>query len=105
MAFKDNAKKVQEKTTEATTGTTYTYTISNVKEVTDTMVSFRLVINGITIYGMKVIKYKSKKTGEEGMMVSFPSRKGSDGKYYNELTFPMTKEMSDDIIKKVLEAL
>jgi DNA-binding cell septation regulator SpoVG len=105
MAFKDNAVKVQEKTAEATTGTTYTYTISNVKEVTDTMVSFRMVINGITIYGMKVIKYKSKKTGEEGMMVSFPSRKGSDGKYYNELTFPMTKDMSDDIIKKVLEAL
>ena len=105
MAFKDNAVKVQEKTAEATTGTTYTYSISNVKEVTDTMVSFRMVINGITIYGMKVIKYKSKKTGEEGMMVSFPSRKGSDGKYYNELTFPMTKDMSDDIIKKVLEAL
>lgn len=105
MAFKDNAVKVQEKTAEATTGTTYTYTISNVKEVTDTMVSFRMVINGITIYGMKVIKYKSKKTGEEGMMVSFPSRKGSDGKYYNELTFPITKDMSDDIIKKVLEVL
>ena len=105
MAFKDNAVKVQDKTVESTTGTTYTYTISNVKEVTDTMVSFRMVINGITIYGMKVIKYKSKKTGEDGMMVSFPSRKGSDGKYYNELTFPMTKDMSDDIIKKVLESL
>jgi DNA-binding cell septation regulator SpoVG len=39
------------------------------------------------------------------MMVAFPTRKGSDGKYYNVCSFPMSKEMSDDIIAKVLEAL
>lgn len=105
MAFKDNAKQVESAKVEGTTGTTYSYTISKVREVTDTMVSFQLNINGITIYGMKVVKYKSKKTGSEGMMVAFPTRKGTDGNYYNEVSFPMTKEMSEDIINKVLEAL
>lgn len=104
MAFKDNAVSDNNKV-EGTTGTTYTYTISKVKEVTDTMVAFNININGVNIYGMKVVKYKSKKTGEMGMMVAFPTRKGSDGKYYNECSFPMSKEMSEDIIAKVLEAL
>lgn len=102
MAFKNSASNTQ--ATEAKT-TQLTYTISRVKEVTDTMVSFNINVNGVTIYGMKVIKYKSKKTGEDGMMVAFPTRKGSDDKYYNICTFSMTQEMQDDIINQVLEQL
>ena len=97
MAFKNSTNSTQ--ATEAKT-TKLTYTISRVKEVTDTMVSFNINVNGVTIYGMKVIKYKSKKTGEDGMMVAFPTRKGSDDKYYNICTFSMTQEMQDDIINR-----
>ena len=102
MAFKNSTNNSQ--TTESKT-TQLTYNISRVKEVTDTMVSFNINVNGVTIYGMKVIKYKSKKTGEEGMMVAFPTRKGSDDKYYNVCTFSMTQEMQDDIINQVLDQL
>ena len=102
MAFKNSSINTQ--ATEAKT-TQLTYTISRVKEVTDTMVSFNINVNGVTIYGMKVIKYKSKNTGEEGMMVAFPTRQGSDNKYYNICIFSMTQEMQDDIINQVLDQL
>ena len=102
MAFKNSTSNT--KATEAKT-TKLTYTISRVKEVTDTMVSFNINVNGVMIYGMKVIKYKSKKTGEYGMMVAFPTQKGTDDKYYNICTFSMTQEMQDDIINQVLEHL
>lgn len=36
-----------------------------------------VVINGITIYGMTVVE------GKNGDFLSFPSRKGGDGKYYS----------------------
>lgn len=103
MAFKNSTSNNTEKT--ETKVTKLAYTISRVKEVTDTMVSFNINVNGVTIYGMKVIKYKSKKTGEDGMMVAFPTRKGSDDKYYNICTFSMTQEMQDDIINQVLNQL
>ena len=103
MAFKNSTSNNTEKA--ETKVTKLAYTISRVKEVTDTMVSFNINVNGVTIYGMKVIKYKSKKTGEEGMMVAFPTRKGSDDKYYNVCTFSMTQEMQDDIINQVLDQL
>ena len=103
MAFKNSTSSNTEKT--ETKVTKLAYTISRVKEVTDTMVSFNINVNGVTIYGMKVIKYKSKKTGEDGMMVAFPTRKGSDDKYYNICTFSMTQEMQDDIINQVLDQL
>lgn len=103
MAFKNSTSNNTEKT--ETKVTKLAYTISRVKEVTDTMVSFNINVNGVTIYGMKVIKYKSKKTGEDGMMVAFPTRKGTDDKYYNICTFSMTQEMQDDIINQVLDQL
>lgn len=102
MAFKNSTNNTQATETKTTK---LTYTISSVKEVTDTMVYFNINVNGVTIYGMKVIKYKSKKTGEDGMMVTFPTRKGSDDKYYNICTFYMTQEMQDDIINQVLDQL
>ena len=102
MAFKNSTNNTEKTETKVTK---LAYTISRVKEVTDTMVSFNINVNGVTIYGMKVIKYKSKKTGEDGMMVAFPTRKGSDDKYYNICTFSMTQEMQDDIINQVLEQL
>ena len=40
-------------------------------------VYFDVVINGVTIYGCKVVE------GKNGDFISFPSHKGKDDKYYN----------------------
>lgn len=105
MGFLDDVNEVEKKT-EATKATTYEYTVSRVKEVTDTMVSFTLTVNGVSIYGMKMIKCTSKKTGETFLTVAFPSQPNKDKtKYFDVCSFPMTLAIREDIIKKVTEAL
>ena len=45
-------------------------------------IAFDMVVNGVTIYGCWYREGKDKK-GDEYSMVSFPSRKADDGKYYS----------------------
>lgn len=40
-------------------------------------VVFDLSINGVSIYGCRVVE------GKQGDFISFPQRKGGDGKYYH----------------------
>ena len=43
--------------------------------------------------------------GKEGSFISFPSRKGKDGKYYSHAYFRLTQEEQDEIIQAALEGL
>ena len=61
----------------------------------DDLVFFDLEINGVTIYGCKVIE------GKNGDFISFPSHKGKDGKYYNHAYIKLTDEQAKDIISQV----
>ena len=67
-------------------------------------VSFDMSVRGIKIYGMTLRKYTNSE-GVEGDMISFPSRKGTDGKYYDYVWFPISKELREGIINKVVEKL
>ena len=49
--------------------------VTRANQVNDT-VFFDVVINGVTIYGCKVIE------GKNGDFISFPSHKGKDDKFY-----------------------
>lgn len=74
------------------------------KEVKEGRVSFDMSVNGITIYGCWYVEYTNKE-GKEGTMISFPSYKGGNDKYYNHVWFPISKELQEDIenqIRKVL---
>lgn len=62
-------------------------------------VYFDVVINGVTIYGCRVIE------GKEGDFVSFPSHKGKDDKYYNHVYVKLDDEATKDIIHQVEEML
>lgn len=61
-----------------------------------------LKINGVTIYGCFYREGKDK-NGKDYSMVSFPSHKGNDGKYYNyayvKLTDEDVEKISQDIEK------
>ena len=59
------------------------------------LVFFDVEINGVTIYGCKVVE------GKNGDFISFPSHKGKDGKYYNHAYIKLTDEQSKDIISQV----
>lgn len=61
----------------------------------DDLVFFDVEINGVTIYGCKVVE------GKNGDFISFPSHKGKDGKYYNHAYIKLTDEQAKDIISQV----
>lgn len=62
-------------------------------------VVFDMEVNNVTIYGCRVIE------GKNGDFVSFPSRKGSDDKYYSHAYVKLTAEDTKEIIDQVEKAL
>lgn len=58
--------------------------------------SFNMILNGVTIYNCTVAESKEGK-----FFISFPSRKGSDGKWYSYVYFRFT----DDDMQKILDAV
>lgn len=66
-------------------------------------INFNARVNGVTIYGMQYIEYVNKE-GQTGSMIVPPSYKGSNGQYYNNAWFPISRELKADI-EKQLEAL
>ena len=72
--------------------------VTRANQVNDT-VFFDVVINGVTIYGCKVIE------GKNGDFISFPSHKGKDGKYYNHVWIKLSDEDTAAIVKQVEEML
>ena len=59
-------------------------------------VSFNMVLNGVTIYSCTVAETKDGK-----QFISFPSRKGSDGKWYSYVHF----RFSDADLEAILDAV
>ena len=52
-------------------------------------------INGITIYGMRVVESKN------GDFLSFPQKRGKDGKYYSICWAKLSEKDQTDIIKAI----
>lgn len=70
--------------------------------VNDTTVAFDCKVRGIILKGFFLRICTSKETGEEFKIISKPSKKGSDGKYYDQVIIPgFTKEVQDIIIERV----
>ena len=72
--------------------------VTRANQVNDT-VFFDVVINGVTIYGCKVVE------GKNGDFISFPSHKGKDDKYYNYAYVKLSDEDTQNIIAQVEKAL
>ena len=72
--------------------------VTRANQVNDT-VFFDVVINGVTIYGCKVIE------GKNGDFISFPSHKGKDDKYYNHVWVKLSDDDTAAIVKQVEEML
>ena len=71
------------------------------RQFNNSRIGFDLKINGITIYSMIAFPYKDKKTGEDAWGISFPQRKGSDNKYYNEVYFFIDEKMRKGILDQI----
>ena len=80
--------------------TNYDVKVTRAKEVKEGQVVFDMVVNGITIYGCWYREGTSKK-GEPYQMISFPSQKADNGKYYNHCWFKIEEDVQSDIIDQL----
>lgn len=62
-------------------------------------VFFDMTINGITIYGCRVIETK------DGDFIALPQRKGNDGKYYSIVWAKFSETDTKDILSEVEKIL
>ena len=77
----------------------YTLEVKRAKEYKDT-VFFDMEINGVMIYGCRYVE------GKNGDFISFPSYKGSDGKYYSHAYIKIDEahiNLIDEQIDKLLK--
>lgn len=75
------------------------FSVDRVHEFDNGGVVADLTINGIKIYGVRVVE------GKEKDFLSFPQRKGVDGKHYSIVYAFISDEDQADIIKEVENAL
>jgi hypothetical protein len=76
------------------------WSITNVRVVTEHMVSFTLKMRGLSLYNMKVTE-STKGDAVGKMFLSNGQSKGSDGEYYNNYALYLSDEDKDMIIKAV----
>lgn len=67
-------------------------------------IAFDMEVNGVTIYGCWYREGKDKKK-EDYALVSFPSRKADDGKYYNWAYVKLSDADVDNISKQIEDLL
>jgi len=80
----------------------YEVKVLKVKAVKQDTYAFNMEVNGIKIYSCWY--RQGVKNGKEWSMISFPSHKGSDGKYYNHVFFPISDNLKS-AIEKQMESL
>lgn len=95
--MKKTNKKVESKEVETLEVTGWE--VLNTRETKKGFVFFNLKLNGITIYGCKVIESK------KGDFISFPSYKGTDGNYYSHVYARLDEELVKEIIEEIEKQL
>lgn len=76
------------------------WSITNVRVVTEHMVTFTLKMCGLSLYNMKVTESIKGDTAGQ-MFLSNGQSKGSDGKYYNNYALYLSDEDRNRIIEAV----
>lgn len=82
------------------TETNYDVKVTRAKEIKEGTVAFDMVVNGVTVYGCWYREGKDKK-GNDYEIISFPSHKGADDKYYNHVWFKIEDDVKADIIDQL----
>ena len=76
------------------------YNIKRAIECRNGAILFDLELNGVCIYGCHIAESRD---GNE--FIGFPSRKGSDGKYYSVAWASLSEDDTADILDSVRDAL
>ena len=79
---------------------TYDVRVTRAKETKEGQVVFDMVVNGVTIYSCWYREGKDK-NGKDYTMISFPSQKADNGKYYNHCWFKIEDNLKEEIIAQL----
>ena len=77
--------------------------VTRAAEISDGVVMFDMTVRGVKIYGMCLRHYTGSKG--EGDIISFPSRKGKDEKYWDVAWFPISNDLKAGLIDKIVSLL
>lgn len=75
------------------------YSVNRVHQFENGGVAFDMTLNGIVIYGCRVIETKV------GDFIALPQRKGNDGKWYSIVWAKFSDEDANDILAEVEKQL
>ena len=78
----------------------YDVKVTRAKEFDGGAVTFDMIVNGVQLYGCWYREGQDK-NGKDYEMISFPSQKGKDGKYYNHCWFKVDDDTKADIIDQL----
>lgn len=102
MAIKKSAKKAEKK--EKMVVKPEDVKVDRAKDFEQSISFDMTVFDCIKIYGCNYRTYQDKKSGDEKGIISFPSKKGKDEKYYNHAYFFVTDDVLASVEKQI-EAL
>lgn len=72
--------------------------VINARVLSDNCIVFGVELEGISLYGLKLVETKDGKR-----YISMAQTKGKDGKYYNNYFINLSDKQKEDIIKIVLD--
>lgn len=75
------------------------FSVNRVHQFDNGGVCFDMTINGIDIYGCRVVET------QKGDFIGLPQRKGTDGKYYSIVWAKFSEQDSKDILAEVEKKL
>ena len=75
------------------------FSVNRVHQFDNGGVAFDMTLNGISIYGCRVIETK------DGDFIGLPQRKGKDGKYYSIVWAKFSETDTMDILEEVEKQL
>ena len=73
--------------------------VTRAKQFADGGTVFDMVVNGVSIYGCRVVE------GKDGDFVSFPAYKAKDGKYYSHAYIKLSEADTKAIVSQVEEMI
>lgn len=90
----------------------YTVKVINARETkNDSIVMVDLEVNGIKIYSCVLKEITVKKDGEKYkkgdtcFVLNLPQEKGSDGKWYDRVWFPISNKIIDSVVEQAQDML
>lgn len=93
---KSNLKKGKRSIADTPVLEVSSFKVTRARSLDNGSVSFDMLLNGIYIYGCFVVESE-----EHGDFISFPKRKGKDGKYYSIVWAKLSAADSTAILQEV----